>query len=101
MKIWIDAQLSPSLAAWINRTYDNIEAQSVQAAGLRDATDMEIFFEARKQGAIVMTKDDDFLRLIEQHGTPPKIILVTCGNSSKFENERNTISIFTDGFILT
>jgi predicted nuclease of predicted toxin-antitoxin system len=82
MKIWIDAQLSPSLAAWINRTFGNIESQSIRAVGLRDANDLEIFFEARKQDAIVMTKDDDFLRLIELHGPPPKIILITCGNSS-------------------
>jgi len=82
MKIWIDAQLSPSLAAWINRTFEGITAQSIQALGLRDATDIEIFMQARQQQVIIMTKDDDFLKLIEQHGPPPKIILITCGNSS-------------------
>jgi len=49
MKIWIDAQLSPAIAAWINRTYQEIEAESVRAGGLRDALDHEIFEEARKQ----------------------------------------------------
>jgi predicted nuclease of predicted toxin-antitoxin system len=33
MKIWIDAQLSPAIAAWINRTYNNLEAQSVRSVG--------------------------------------------------------------------
>ena len=80
--IWIDAQLSPSLAAWINRTFEGIAAQSIQALGLRDATDIEIFMRAKQQEAIIMTKDDDFLKLIEQHGPPPQIILITCGNSS-------------------
>jgi len=27
MKLWIDAQLSPANAAWINRTFDDIEAE--------------------------------------------------------------------------
>lgn len=29
-----------------------------------------------------MSKDDDFIQLIEQRGTPPKLIWVTCGNTS-------------------
>jgi predicted nuclease of predicted toxin-antitoxin system len=82
MKLWIDAQLSPAIAAWINRTFDDIEAESVRALGLRDATDPEIFEEAKKSDAVVMSKDDDFIQLIEQRGTPPKLIWITCGNTS-------------------
>jgi predicted nuclease of predicted toxin-antitoxin system len=82
MKIWVDAQLSPAIAAWINRTFDDIEAESVRALGLRDATDPEIFEAAKKADAFVMSKDDDFIQLIEQRGTPPKLIWVTCGNTS-------------------
>ncbi|WP_069129907.1 DUF5615 family PIN-like protein [Rhodohalobacter halophilus] len=82
MKLWIDAQLSPAIAAWINRTFDDIEAESVRSLGLRDATDPEIFEEAKKANVIVMSKDDDFIQLIEQRGTPPKLIWVTCGNTS-------------------
>ncbi len=68
MKIWIDAQLSPAIAAWINRTYQEIEAQSVRAVGLRDALDYEIFEEARKQDVVLMSKDDDFTELVAEHG---------------------------------
>jgi len=82
MKLWIDAQLSPAIAAWINRTFDDLEAESVRALGLRDATDPEIFEEAKKADVVVMSKDDDFIQLIEQRGTPPKLIWVTCGNTS-------------------
>lgn len=82
MKIWVDAQLSPSIAAWINRTFNDIEAESVRALGLRDATDLEIFDNAKKADAVVMSKDDDFIQLIEQRGTPPMLIWVTCGNTS-------------------
>jgi len=82
MKIWVDAQLSPALAAWINRTFDDIEAESVRSLELRDATDHDIFEAAKKADAVVMSKDDDFIQLIEQRGTPPKLIWITCGNTS-------------------
>lgn len=71
MKIWIDAQLSPAIAAWINRRYENIEAKSVREVGLRDALDFEIFEEAKKQKVVIMSKDGDFIELVEQHGPPP------------------------------
>lgn len=29
-----------------------------------------------------MTKDSDFAQLLDQHGPPPKVIWVTCGNTS-------------------
>jgi len=82
MTIWIDAQLSPALAAWINREYEAIQAQSVRAVGLRDADDREIFEAARKKNVVVMSKDSDFLRLLDERGPPPQIIWVTCGNTS-------------------
>lgn len=82
MIIWVDAQLSPSLAAWINRNFTQIEAKSVRALGLREATDREIFLKARSAMAVVMSKDSDFLNLVEALGIPPQIIWVTCGNTS-------------------
>ena len=81
-EIWIDAQLSPALAAWINRNHDDIEARSLRSVGLRDAEDEEIFQAAREASAVVMSKDSDFINLLEKHGPPPKVIWVTCGNTS-------------------
>lgn len=82
MIIWIDAQLSPSLALWINQNFIGIEAKSVRSVGLRDASDLEIFKEAKKAGAVVMTKDVDFVNLQRKYGSPPQIILVMSGNTS-------------------
>jgi len=65
MKIWIDAQLSPAIAAWINRNYDGIEAESVGSLGLRDALDHQIFQQARQQEVVILSKDSDFLKLIK------------------------------------
>jgi predicted nuclease of predicted toxin-antitoxin system len=82
MKLWIDAQLSPMLAKWISENFANIEATAVRDLGLRDAEDSVIFFSAREADATVLTKDNDFLELQRRLGVPPKIIWVTCGNTS-------------------
>lgn len=81
MKLWIDAQLSPHLAGWIESEFQ-IEAKSVQRLNMRDATDGEIYAAARQANAIVITKDGDFVELLYQHGPPPAVIWLTCGNTS-------------------
>jgi predicted nuclease of predicted toxin-antitoxin system len=82
MTIWIDAQLSPFIANWINANFPKIDARSVRSLKLEDANDYDIFRKARKANAVVMSKDYDFVKLIEQHGVPPKLIWITCGNTS-------------------
>jgi predicted nuclease of predicted toxin-antitoxin system len=81
MKIWIDAQLSPAIAKWIRDKFQ-IEAIAVRDIGLRDATDSEIFAAARNEAAVVLTKDADFPELLRAKGAPPKVIWLTCGNTS-------------------
>lgn len=56
--------------------------------GLRDATDREIFLAARREGATVVTKDNDFVRLLEDLGPPPQVIWITCGNTSNANLKR-------------
>lgn len=84
MKLWLDAQFSPALAQWMSREL-NTEAVAVRNLGLRDAKDIEIFQRAKEVDAVVMTKDSDFVVLLERFGPPPKVLWVTCGNTS---NER-------------
>lgn len=81
MKIWVDAQLSPAIAHWLTAT-QGVEASALRDLGLRDAQDSRIFFAARHQGAIVMSKDRDFADLVLKHGPPPQIIWITCRNTS-------------------
>jgi predicted nuclease of predicted toxin-antitoxin system len=80
--LWLDAQLSPGLAAWITRSFDSLTAHSVRAVGLRDAEDEQIFLAAREAGAVLITKDGDFARLLEVLGPPPPVIWIRLGNSS-------------------
>jgi predicted nuclease of predicted toxin-antitoxin system len=84
MSIWLDAHLSPRLARWLTETFQ-VTALAVRDAGLREAGDEEIFFAARKSADVVITKDSDFVELLLRHGSPPKIIWLTCGNTSESE----------------
>ena len=83
MILWIDAQLSPNLAPWIIESF-GIETEAVRDIGLHNARDLEIFLAARDAGAVVVTKDSDFIYLIERRGPPPQVIWLTCGNSSNY-----------------
>jgi len=82
MTIWIDAQLSPFIANWINANFPELTAKSLRSLGLEDADDYDIFRKARKANVVVMSKDYDFVKLIELHGVPPKLVWITCGNTS-------------------
>jgi predicted nuclease of predicted toxin-antitoxin system len=44
--------------------------------------DFSIYAYAKEKNAIVINKDFDFVQLQERFGSPPKIIFVTCGNTS-------------------
>lgn len=80
--IILDAHLPPALAPWINKTYDEA-CYSAAYLGLRDANDEEIFKVARQKKATLITKDSDFIGLLKKYGSPPKVIWLTCGNTSK------------------
>jgi predicted nuclease of predicted toxin-antitoxin system len=81
MILWLDEQLSPTLADWIARQF-KVAVRPVRELGLKGSSDSEIYFAARRANAVVMTKDQDFVRLLGAHGPPPKVIWVTCGNTS-------------------
>ena len=82
MTLWLDAQLSPRIAQWVSETF-GFQAAPVRDLGMRESEDEQIFFAARKADAVVITKDSDFVELLERHGSPPKIIWLTCGNTSE------------------
>ncbi|MDT5268459.1 MAG: hypothetical protein QOH49_645 [Acidobacteriota bacterium] len=81
MIIWVDAQLSPAIATWLTSTF-GVQSIAVRDLGLREAADRAIFLAARRESAVVMTKDIDFVRLLKELGPPPQVIWLTCGNTS-------------------
>jgi predicted nuclease of predicted toxin-antitoxin system len=93
MIIWIDAQFSPVIAVWLSSTF-SVEAIAVRDLQLRDAKDAEIFNAARLGNAVVMTKDSDFLLLLDRLGPPPQVIWVTCGNTSNARLKEILTAVF-------
>ncbi len=81
MIIWIDAQMSPAIAAWIRSNF-GVSAVAVRDLELREATDQEIFSAAKRANVVVMTKDSDFALMLERFGPPPQVIWLRCGNTS-------------------
>ncbi len=78
LRVWVDAQLPPALATWL-RT-QGVTAAHVLELGMLSSSDADIFAAARRDDAIVITKDEDFLRLLERHGPPPQVVWVTVGH---------------------
>jgi predicted nuclease of predicted toxin-antitoxin system len=93
--IWVDAQLSPAIAPWLATTF-GVEAYALRDLGLRDSTDREIYLAARDAGAVVMTKDSDFVQLQAHFGPPPKVIWLRCGNTSNARLKEILVAAFSD-----
>ena len=81
MVVWTDAHLSPALAPWLRAAF-GVEAAPLRDLGLRDAEDAAIYAAARAAGAVLLTKDSDFVDLLTRHGPPPQILWLTCGNTT-------------------
>jgi predicted nuclease of predicted toxin-antitoxin system len=81
MTLWVDAHLSPAIARWVSSEFA-MEAIAVRELGMRSTKDYDIFVAAREAQAVILTKDSDFLDLLAVHGPPPKVIWLTCGNTS-------------------
>ena len=81
MKFWLDEHLSLDLAAWIAQTF-GFEAVHVRDLGLARAKDREVFDAVRRADAVILTKDADFIGILERLGPSPSVIWLTCGNTS-------------------
>ncbi|MBI2963587.1 MAG: DUF5615 family PIN-like protein [Deltaproteobacteria bacterium] len=79
MLVRVDAQLPPVLAQWLEKV-PGLRASHVVDLGLLGADDREVFEKARLAKAVVVTKDLDFVKLVDRLGSPPQIVWVTCGN---------------------
>jgi len=95
----LDVQLSPALCGWLRAEFD-LEAVAVRDFDLLQASDQEIFLAARGEADVVMTKDRDFVGLLERHGPPPKVIWVTAGNTSNQNLKRILSKTLSDALAL-
>lgn len=80
MKFLVDAQLPPALADWLRKA--GHEAQHVQDVTLRDADDAAIRVYAARTGAVLMTKDRDFIPPVQSQEPAIQVVWVRTGNTS-------------------
>lgn len=77
MKFLIDANLPPAMADWLREA--GHEARHVRDALSLTAPDEAVWSEALTSGAIVVTKDADYLALAARDPSG-RLVLVRCGN---------------------
>jgi predicted nuclease of predicted toxin-antitoxin system len=79
MRFLVDAQLPPGLAVWLRER--GHEAHAVRELGLRDAEDDEIWAHALRIGAVMVTKDLDFVLLAAMEPAT-QVLWIRTGNTS-------------------
>lgn len=82
INFWLDAQLPPGLARWINESFDGCDATPLCDLGLATASDPRIYDEAARANAVVVSKDRDFVRLWHERRPMARIVLLDCGNTT-------------------
>jgi predicted nuclease of predicted toxin-antitoxin system len=81
MKILLDANISWKLTTALKPIF--VECAHVDVIGLNvPADDIDIWNYALKNGYIIITKNNDFVDLLELKGFPPKVVLLKTGNNS-------------------
>lgn len=90
MKILFDQNISFRVA---NKLIDLFnEAKQVKSVGLENATDLQIWQFAKKNGYTIVTFDSDFYDIANLKGHPPKIIWLRTGN----RNTESLIGLFRE-----
>jgi predicted nuclease of predicted toxin-antitoxin system len=80
IRFLVDAQLPPGLA---RRLADHgYPAEHVNRVSLGIATDRTIWRHAARTGAILITKDEDFVALAEREPDGPQVVWIRIGNIS-------------------
>ena len=81
MKILLDANISWKLISKLKSIFG--ECAHVDLIGLDvPVEDIDIWNYALDNGYIIITKDNDFVDLLEINGFPPKVVLLKTGNNS-------------------
>ena len=78
MKLLVDQQLPPALAAWLRG--QGCEALHVRELGLARGKDRQIWIEAAALGAAVITKDEDYVTLSRVRAGEVAVVWVRIGN---------------------
>ncbi len=83
MRLLLDENLSESVLPAIVDLYP--ESLHVRLLGSEGAPDDVVWWLAKEHGCLLVTRDEDFLRLSIVRGTPPKVVWLAVGNCSNQE----------------
>lgn len=83
MRLLLDENLSESVLPAIADLYP--DPLHVRLLGAGGASDESVWRLAKEHGCILVTRDEDFLRLSIVHGAPPKVVWLALGNCSNQE----------------
>jgi predicted nuclease of predicted toxin-antitoxin system len=81
MKILLDANISWKLVNKLKPLFGECAHVDLIGIGV-PAGDTDIWNYALNNGYIIITKDNDFVDLLELNGFPPKVVLLKTGNNN-------------------
>lgn len=79
IRLLLDENLSERLLPLLSEQFP--DSRHVRLLGLGGADDLAIWELARFESLVLVTKDEDFLRLSVTRGFPPKVICLDIGNA--------------------
>lgn len=79
MRFLVDEQLPAALASWLAER--GVAADHVDGIGLSGLSDRAIWNHASQTGAVIITKDEDFVYLQTISPSGPAIVWVRLGNA--------------------
>ena len=80
LRLLLDENLSERLLPLLAERFPG--SDHIRLLGLGGAGDHELWELARRDGYVLVTKDEDFLLLSVSRGYPPKVVGLTIGNAS-------------------
>jgi len=83
MRLLLDAHLPPALAKVL--TKKGYDATTVTALSMKSCEDSTIWNYAKENGFTLVSKDEDFIRLLGDKGSSPALIWIRTGNCKNRE----------------
>ncbi len=81
MRFLVDTQLPKALALWLSER--GHQTEHVLDVGLGQSKDTPVWRYALQNGAVVVTKDEDFTEWVRRGRPGPAVVWLRIGNSSK------------------
>lgn len=80
VRLLIDENLSEQLVRELAQQFP--DSLHVRLLGLAGASDIRLWSMAATEGCVLVTKDEDFVKLSVLRGPPPKVLWLNVGNAA-------------------